>query len=393
MSLLGVVLAASVLASCGGSTTAPVDRVRVAALLSLTGAAAPIGREQARAMRLAVSRINADGGIKGTQLDLVIADSRSDPEHSASAMRSLITGRGAAAVMGPTLSFDAVRADPVANALKTPVLAVSNTVPGIVGRCAYACEWIWRNSLGASRTVTSNVAYLVNQRNPRTAALLHAASDLLATSESRIAGAAFRARGVRIVADVPLPAPADGTDGVAADVARALRAEPGALFLTASDGAAVAAAVRAARAQGFTGPILGGDVLNETSVVDEAGKDGAGARSGAAWFAGNDFPANTAFVRAYRGAYHETPDQFAAQAYSGVMILAQAIERGDALGGDLSLPQRRAAIQKGLAKVALTTPLGPFRFTRDHDVDQIVWLLESNGEDAHDLVQFCDPTC
>jgi len=76
-----------------------------------------------------------------------------------------------------------------------------------------------------------------------------------------------------------------------------------------------------------------------------------------------------------------------------VMILAQAIERGDALGGDLSLPQRRAAIQKGLAKVALTTPLGPFRFTRDHDVDQIVWLLESNGEDAHDLVQFCDPTC
>jgi ABC-type branched-subunit amino acid transport system substrate-binding protein len=90
---------------------------------------------------------------------------------------------------------------------------------------------------------------------------------------------------------------------------------------------------------------------------------------------------------------HAEPDQFAAQAYSGIKILAQAIEREHARDQDISIARRRAAIQKGLGKVALITPLGPFRFTREHDVDQIVWIVEANGRGAHRLVQFCDPEC
>jgi hypothetical protein len=39
------------------------------------------------------------------------------------------------------------------------------------------------------------------------------------------------------------------------------------------------------------------------------------------------------------------------------------------------------------------TPLGPFRFTQDHDVSQIVWVLSMTAAGGHTLVGFCDPDC
>ncbi len=36
--------------------------------------------------------------------------------------------------------------------------------------------------------------------------------------------------------------------------------------------------------------------------------------------------------------------------------------------------------------------LGPFRFTKDHDVDQIVWIQQMTA-DGHALVGYCDPGC
>lgn len=395
VSLLAVLLAALTLTACGDSDSGSVERVKIAALVSLSGPGAPIGTEQARAMRLAVSRLNTAGGIDGTKLQLLVVDSRSDPDHSAQEMRRLIVDEQVAAVLGPTRSLEAVKADPVADSLKTPVLAVSNTVPGIVGDCPYSCDWIWRNSLGAQQTVTANVAFAVAQGSPATAALLSTEPDVLAEAETRIASAAFRARGVRIVGDVAISPPLPGASStqLRRDVAQALAARPQALFVSSSDSALAAQAIQVARAQGFRGQLLGGDVLNESGTRGAADEAGPGVRSGAAWFAGNDFPANVSFVRAYEAAFRAAPDQFAAQAYAGIGILAQAIERGGARDADLSIAQRRAAIQRGLHKVALTTPLGPFRFTPEHDVNQIVWILQTQADGGHDLVQFCDPGC
>ena len=56
------------------------------------------------------------------------------------------------------------------------------------------------------------------------------------------------------------------------------------------------------------------------------------------------------------------------------------------------IAQQRAAVQAALADTAISTVLGPFRFTADHDVDQIVWIVEANAQ-GHRLVGFCDPDC
>jgi branched-chain amino acid transport system substrate-binding protein len=151
--------------------------------------------------------------------------------------------------------------------------------------------------------------------------------------------------------------------------------------------------VHAARADGFQGTFLGGNTMNSDTTAALAGADGLGARSASAWYRGNDFPANAAFVTAYKQIYSQQADQFATQAYIGVQILADAIRRSGVAGSTKPIAAQRAMLQHAMPSVALLTPIGPFRFTSAHDVSQIVWILSMTGDGTHQLAGFCNPTC
>jgi hypothetical protein len=75
-----------------------------------------------------------------------------------------------------------------------------------------------------------------------------------------------------------------------------------------------------------------------------------------------------------------------------VQILASALTAADLPPGE-PIADVRGALQAALPDVALTTPLGPFRFTPGHDVEQVVWILAINDHAGHDLVDFCNPGC
>ena len=384
-SLAAVVCAFALTAGLASGSARPAP-LKVGALFSLTGGGSIYGPQQLRAARLAVAQVNAAGGVHGAPLELVAVDDKSDPDTGATAMRRLIRKDGVVAVLGPSLSLVAVHADPVANRLHTPVLAVSNTADGIVGDCAYPCSWVWRNSLGESVAVPANIDAYVQAQRPGTAAIMATDGDLLGEDEARLADSSFAANHVRVVARLHLP----HEGAVESVVVHALAPKPAVLFIGSTFGAQAAKVIRAARAHGFRGAILGGNTLNSETTTQLAGPAGKGALSGAAWYSGNDFPANAEFVAAYRQAYLRAPDQFAAQAFVGVQILAAALDQAGAAG---SIAASRRALQRALPNVALTTALGPFRFNADHDVSQIVWVLAMTGSGGHDLVGFCNPEC
>jgi branched-chain amino acid transport system substrate-binding protein len=269
------------------------------------------------------------------------------------------------------------------------VLAVSNTKRGIVGNCPYSCDWIWRDSLGEAVAVPANIADYAVHFHPSTAVVLHTVDDVLGADEASIARSSFAANGIRVVADLSLP----GTGSVGGVVRRAVAARPDVIFVATTFGAVAAEAIKEARAAGFAGALLGSNTMNSAATTRAAGAAGKGTRSGAAWYPGNDFPANAEFVTAYQQAYREAPDQFAAQAFVGIQILAAAMASAELGLSTQSLAARRSALQKALGDVALTTALGPFRFTPDHDVSQIVWVLAMDGIGGHNLVGFCSPGC
>jgi branched-chain amino acid transport system substrate-binding protein len=70
------------------------------AILPLTGASASIGEDQRRGVELAVDKINADGGVLGKPLKVIIEDSASNAQTALNAAKKLVSVDGAKVVMG-----------------------------------------------------------------------------------------------------------------------------------------------------------------------------------------------------------------------------------------------------------------------------------------------------
>ncbi len=76
------------------------DTVKIGAVLPLTGANATIGEDQERGVQLAVDEINANGGVLGKDLEVLVEDSAGTPEGSIAAARKLVQTEDVPVVMG-----------------------------------------------------------------------------------------------------------------------------------------------------------------------------------------------------------------------------------------------------------------------------------------------------
>jgi branched-chain amino acid transport system substrate-binding protein len=82
---------------------------------------------------------------------------------------------------------------------------------------------------------------------------------------------------------------------------------------------------------------------------------------------------NQHFIEAFKARYGGNPDQFAAQAYTGVYIIAEAIKQAGYKAG-------RDDIKAGFGKVKdLATPLGRFSFNARRDAEHPPALQQVKG--------------
>ena len=162
-----------------------------------------------------------------------------------------------------------------------------------------------------------------------------------------------------------------------------MQLKPDVIFIT-SLGGIPAKIMTAARTQGWKGQFLGGNGFNTATVSKQAGTSGTGARSASAWYIGNDFPSNKDFVDAYKTEYSKDPDQFAAQGYAGIKIIADAASRANLSFSNLA--SDRDKLRAAMETVNIQTPLGPFQFTSTHDVKQTVWIIQMDGAGGFKLL-------
>ncbi len=398
----GAVVALVALAACGskgssttGTTTANTTSgqghtLKLGAVFSLTGGGGVYGPQQQQAVKLAQDTINAAGGVNGATLSIDVVDDASTPGQSAQQTQTLIQSNQVAALLGPTLSNSAVAAHPIANSLKTPMLAVSTTGLNIVGTCPYPCTYIFRDSLGEATAIPNNMKTYVASANPKpkTGVLLYPNDDKFSVDGATIVKQTVgdAAVGIQLLDTIQFSKnDADLTQFVNQAVAK----HPDVIFIT-SLGGIPAKIMTAARQQGFTGQFLGGNGFNSASVSKQAGSFGKGAQSASGWFLGNTFPSNADFVKAFRAKYGTDPDQFAAQAYTGVLILVDAAKRAHLTYSDLA--GDRDKLRAAMETTNIETPLGPFQFTSSHDVHQTVWIIAMDGQGGFTLVTSVKPS-
>ncbi len=373
--MLRIIVALIVIILAAGCSTpqqqpapqAQPEQVKIGALLGLSGdIATSYGQAQKKGVELAVSEVNGSNYLgEGKQLKLVIADAGPGADTAFSAMTRLIETDNVSAVIGPTLSTQAYKADPVAQIHKVPVIAVSNTAPGIteMGDFIFRCSLPETTVIGgtikaaASQLRVVKVAYLWGKDDDYTIAGYKAFTDAVAKN------------GLKVLADETFNR---GDTDFKPQLERITAKGPDAILVSALAKEAAAIIIQA-RSLGYTGIIIGGNGFNSTDVIKQAGSYAEGVMAGTAWNIASINTRNLEFISAYQKAYGIKPDQFAAQAYTGTWLLANAIRTA----GN-SDPQ---TIRDALAGISnFTTPMGSFSFTQDREpVHPAVVQIVKNG--------------
>jgi branched-chain amino acid transport system substrate-binding protein len=118
---------------------------------------------------------------------------------------------------------------------------------------------------------------------------------------------------------------------------------------------------------------IGGNGFNSPKLAEIAGPAADGTLVGSPWFLTKKDEVNQKFVKAYKAKYGDDPDQFAAQAYDTMFIVASAI---NAAGG--TDPEKMKA---ALQKTKNSGVMGPFSFTEGRDPADVsgVVVLEMQG--------------
>jgi branched-chain amino acid transport system substrate-binding protein len=364
--------------------------IQLGAILSITGAGGVYGPQSRDGMMLAVDQINQSGGVNGAQINLTVEDDLSDKPTAAAKAQTLIQQNNVLALLGPTLSNSAVGVHPLAESLKVPVLGVSNTGINIVPNCNFPsttpCQYVFRDSLGEETAIPDNIKSYASDAHPKTGVLLVAQDDKFSSDGGTIVQNTVAQYGINLLKVIKFnKAEAD----LSPYVTQAVQAKPDVIFIT-SLGGIPAKIMIAARNQGWQGQFLGGNGFNTAVVSAQAGAAGKGARSASAWYIGNTFPSNADFVSAYKAKYSKDPDQFSAQGYAGIKIIADAAKRANLTFTDIA--GDRDKLRKAMETVNIQTPLGPFQFTSTHDVKQTVWVIQMDGNGGFTLVHQIQPS-
>jgi len=336
-----------------GASSGPI--ARIGAALSLTGSARMFGSTQRSAIKLAQDEINASHMLGKTRLEVIVDDDGSDRAQASAVFQRFIENSHVLAIIGPTLSDTALSVDPLAQQAGVPVLAISNAASSLteIG------DFIFRDCLSESQ-LTPEITRMVDSRlKVHTAALLYSDTDPNRAGSHGFKSA-LQALGVGISAEETF---APGQTDFSPQLEEIATSHPDALFITAPSSVAAPILIQA-RQHGLNNlPIIGSNAFNSDTVLRSAGDAAEGLIVGGAWSAANPSARNQQFIQSYRARYGVDPDQLAAQAYTGVYILATAIH-------DAQTATDPRAVRDALERIKqLDTPLGPFAFNAAHDPD------------------------
>ena len=234
------------------------------------------------------------------------------------------------------------------------MLGVSNTADGIVEMG----NFVFRDSLPESAVIPNTIKVTKDKLKYSKVALMYGDDDAFTKAGYDVFAQALKDNGVQVLSTDTFK---KGDTDYSAQLTKIKGLNPEALVVSALAEEA-AGIMTQARQLGIPDSVrvIGGNGFNSSQLSKLAGPAAEGAISGAAWFISGDAPGNQEFVKAYRAKYNSDPDQFAAQAYAGVYLLANGLKTAGASDSK--------SLRDGLAKLRnVDTVLGKFSFSENRD--------------------------
>jgi branched-chain amino acid transport system substrate-binding protein len=113
------------LALSGCNSGAKAGTFKVGVILSLSGPAAPLGQSEQRSINLLKSQLDKQGGISGQPVEFIIQDDESDPAKASVAANKLIQQDKVPVLIGCSTSGSTLAIMPIAEKAQIPVVAMA----------------------------------------------------------------------------------------------------------------------------------------------------------------------------------------------------------------------------------------------------------------------------
>lgn len=381
-SAVALTLTAGLLFGCGGTKEAkpaageqPKSEqkadakkpIKVGAVFILTGGNSSYGIAQRAGVELAAAEVNKAGGINGSQVEVIFEDSQGKKDDAINAVRKLIDKDEVTAIIGPTLSAEYFGAGPVAVQSGVPILGISTTAKGITDIGKYA----FRNSLPEDKVLPYTVKKATEKFALKKVAGLVCTNDDFSKSSYETFKTELKNNKVELVSEASFNTK-DTEFG--AQLTKVLASNPDALVISGLYQEAALIMVQA-RKMGYKGPFIGGNGFNSPALIDIAKDATEGAVMGSPWFSGRDDAKVKKFVADYQAKMGgKSPDQFAAQAFDGFMLIAEALKKSGSTNRD--------KVRDALAEVkGYEGVTGKFAFDADRNPDMAPFVLTiKNGK-------------
>ena len=310
--------------------------IKLGAIISDTGTYAFAGTVAHAAMDLAVEKVNAEGGIKGRQLEIDYQDDGSATSQALTLLGKFAADRNTVAVVGPTATPIAMALGPVANARKTPLIGA--TV--ISGAPLGTGPWVFKTAANPSSIMNDLATSVATDLDLRNVAVVFGRDNEGQVEQKEAFEDGFKAAGGKIAAEVGV-LNTDTNFGAAAQ--KIVNAKPDAVFVSLT-GDASGNAVDQIRRAGLPTDvqILGTSQSVSPQYLKIGGDSVEGTVAGADYDPSLDTALNKEFTKNYEAAENQLPDAYAALGYESVLQIAHALE---SIEGDIT----RESIQKAMS--------------------------------------------
>ncbi|GAM12237.1 ABC transporter substrate-binding protein [Mesobacillus selenatarsenatis] len=316
----------------------------------ISGPGAAYGEAITNGLKLANEEINKKGEV---EINLVIEDSAGKQDQALTAAQKLMNSKNVTAIIGPTLSTEMNVVGPEADLNGVPIMGTSTTAEGIpqIG------EYVFRNSLPEALAIPASIDKAIEKYDAKKVAILYGNDDVFTKSGFDTMKKAAEEKGLEILTIETFQ---KGQSDYNAQLTKIKSLKPDLILASAlyNEGAVI---MDQARKMGIDVPFVGGNGFNSPEVIKIAGDAANGLIVATPWYGDKDDQKVQDFVKKYEEKYGKKPDQFAAQAYDALYILAEALKNA----GDAD----RDAVRDALAETKdFQGILGSFSFDKDGDV-------------------------
>lgn len=321
--VLGTVLA-GLAAGCGGGEK-KADTIKVGANLEMTGGSASYGISSKNAIELAFKEINEKGGINGKQLELVVADNKSEAAEATNAMQKLVSQDNVVAVIGPNLSSSVIAASAINNSAKVLDIApmATNTYVTVDQASGKTKDFNYRTCFIDPFQGTVMAKFATAELGVGNAAVLIDNSSDYAKGLAQFFKENFVKEGGAVTAEESYLQ--KDTD-FKATLTKIKATNPDFLYVPGYY-QEVGLIVKQARELGMNMPIAGGDGWDSAKMPEIAGAAALNNTYFSSLYSPEDSSdINKNFVAAYEKAYGQKPDVFAALSYDSALLVAEAIK-------------------------------------------------------------------